>query len=112
MPASPRGRLRARGDEHRTPSLAQGATGNTDPPRDSGRASDGEQVLAVPSSEWEPRPVPCAGSGRTPANEDGRCGARAVFARRIGLRITHSKQSKLYLLPPEPEILTAKRDLW
>lgn len=39
-------------------------------------------------------------------------GVQEVLIKQIVLRITHSKQSKLYLLPQEPEILTAKRDLW
>lgn len=36
-------------------------------------------------------------------------GAQEVLIQQIGLGITHNKQSKLYLLPWEPEILTAKR---
>lgn len=56
---------------------------------------------------------PYTGVGQTPANESMEIwGAREVLIQQIGLRITHSKQSKLYLLPREPEILTAKRDLW
>lgn len=32
--------------------------------------------------------------------------------KQIGFQASHAKQSKFYLLPQEPEILTAKRDLW
>lgn len=39
-------------------------------------------------------------------------GTLEVLIQQIGLQIARGKQSKLYLLPQEPEIMTAKRDLW
>lgn len=69
--------------------------------------------FVTPSSVWEPCLGAPRGDGQTPANENRKVWeAREVLIRQIGLRITHSKQSKLYLLPWEPELLTAKRDLW
>lgn len=57
-------------------------------------------------------PVPSVGAGGPPLTSRKVWEAREASTRQIGLRITHSKQSKLYLLPREPELLTAKRDLW